>query len=1125
MRPLESIHPQLPPLRLVNRHSEEYVGACPFCGGDAGSDRFHVWMAAAGGRPARRFWCRNCGEKGLIDRRFSTTGTPDSQFHIQISARLTDNQKAETRQPHAPCQAHIPYYRQLYALVALWAHTNLFDPTNPDPLRYIQKRGLSSEDAQRHLLGYGLFDPQALPTYLSSEATEILPYAEEAGLLIRDRSGGLRTHPNLCGAITFPYIADSQVIDIRMRRVGSGHKTRSLPGSYEDRGATLPMGWDTLEGEDTILLTESGEFKALLPQAYYEAGRLSLPTMGHPGLTNFRASWGKQLLDCGIRSVIIAYDSQPRPVRNGLIEIAPEEAATIRHGQALTAAGLEVRVLRLPLAPGETKADLDSFLLRYGPQPLQALIDTAPLLYDYQRAIPRLLLDQAKLAPATTYPTHRSRPRQLTHSIRPDDPPEQPIALDEARTQISEQVYEHATQGQGFLVLAHPPGTGKGHNTAAALATFKQNHPEAGRLVWTALRKDQLHDQQELSLQALHGRNSQNCRKIDEATILNTKGYHVRQALCERRCTHLNYCTYLRQFTQEGDFFAPLPLLQATRWWADAGVVVLDEFDPARLTRTTSITLSDLATMSRATSCPHTKAILGWIGQILSTTFDRVLTGTLFYAELAHVARVDGMNFWASLEHAIKALPPPEDQALLPGLACHAMLSDYEALPPAHLATLLAQMRREGYKELMGKHYTSRIEARKGVLQIFLRIEHLIAQLANPDQPKIILDATANEGLLRAIFPQTPVKIVQPTIAGGMRVIQEVSRDWAKSTLQGKRREQWYDSVASHIRPNQKTLVVCTLDCENDLKQALAARGHPEVKIAHYGALRGTNAYVGHDVILAQIYHPNLEHLIREGRALFADNATALDERIIIVERTLTDATGKRWVIQVPTFADSRLAALLESRREHELVQAALRGRPLDHPQTQITILFSLPLPGLVPTIISEAPASPNSNAGRQATAWAALLAAAQQSLESGQRQIDVQDLARQTGLSVVTVRTHWQQLATRLHLTPITRRRVVILPNGGKRTYARAVLLRRGRNVPKVRKTVTHTPVLMDQANNHDPTSCLIRHTPHAYQRSFRRSVRIGRCGQNLRYRMILAAAGYSIQLSIHPFMENQRE
>lgn len=1082
MRPAEQIHPGLPLLRLVNRHTEEYVGACPFCGGDAGSDRFHVWLAGSGGRPARRFWCRSCGESGLLDKHFGADHDDEDCDRIANAIRRAQERQAKARPQVEPRPEHIPQYRQLYATVALWAHAWLLDEANPDPLAYIVKRGLSVEDARRHVLGYGLYDPQALVAHIQAEAPELLPYAEEAGVLVRDRVGTLRAHWNLCGALVFPYFANGEVIDIRMRRPGGGYKTKSLPGSPEARGATLPMGWDTLDDASVVLLTESGEFKALIPQAAFEAGQLTTPTLGHPGLSNFRPEWGGLLASRGVRTVLLAYDSQPRPTQDGVIKLAPEEAAAIRHGHALAAAGLEVRILRLPLAPGEAKADLDDFQLCHGPRKLQELIDDAPLLYDYHLSLPRPLLERANLPIPSTYPTRRGRPRRIVAESRPAWETAQAIPLAETRQEIARQVCEHATSGQGVLVLAHPPGAGKGYNTTLGLKNYLQHALEPGRIVWTALRKEQLKDQQGLELVPLHGRNPGNCYKFAEAQALSKKGYNVRQALCERRCPHLSYCKYLGQFGQDADFFAPLPLLQATRWWADAGVVVLDEFDPAKLTRTVSLGLNDLAAMGRGTDCPHAQAVLRWIALILSTTLDRTLGGSLLYAELMREAANDGLDFWKTLQLAIDHLPPPEEQAMLPGFPAKATLLDYEALPPGYLATLLEQIGRERRKRLSGKRYTSRLEACEGTLQLYLRLDHLIGQLALPEQPKIVLDATANEGLLRAIFPHTPVRVEQPRIAGAMRVVQVISRDWAKSTLRGKRREQWYNEVASHIRPGRRTLVICTKDCKDDLQKALADRGHPDVQLAHYGAVRGSNAYQGYDVILAQIYHPDLKHIIREGRALFADDDTPLDERVATVERHLVDATGANWAIQVPTFADNRLAALLESRRENEMVQAALRGRPLDHPDTQITLLFGMPLPGLIPTIISEAPTSPASNAGRKAAAHAALLAVTQQLLDGGQRLVSVQDLATHADVSVVTVRGHWQGIAARLHLRAFTQRRLVRLPNGTRRSYARAVLMRRGRAVPRTvprRPVATGSAKRTDQARNHDPDTRVIRRSP----------------------------------------------
>ena len=194
-----------------------------------------------------------------------------------------------------------------------------------------------------------------------------MPYAQEAGLLVVDRQGMLRTHWNLCGALIFPTIAEGEITDLRARKLGAGAKARSLAGSPRDRGAIYPFGWDDIGDADTVMLTESGEFKTLVPLAAYHAGDLSIPTIGCPGINGMPATLGTALVAKGVRCVIIAYDSQPRPVRDGTIQLAPEEIWTLKHGMLLLDAGLEVRVLRLPLsradlAKPQPKIDLDDVL-------------------------------------------------------------------------------------------------------------------------------------------------------------------------------------------------------------------------------------------------------------------------------------------------------------------------------------------------------------------------------------------------------------------------------------------------------------------------------------------------------------------------------------------------------------------------------------------------------------------------------------------------------------------------------------------------------------------------------------------------------------------------------------------
>jgi hypothetical protein len=176
-------------MRLVNARTGEYVGPSPHC--RAGRDRYHIWMQpGVGGRPAGCYWCRSCGASGLLGDQQADCEDDGAPDEVQMAVR-----------PHnTPLPAHIPQYRQLYELTALWAHRWLLDAANPEPVQFLTRRGVTREVAERHMLGYALRDEQALVAFLSEHAPELLPYAQEAGLLVVDRQDVLRTHWNLCGA-------------------------------------------------------------------------------------------------------------------------------------------------------------------------------------------------------------------------------------------------------------------------------------------------------------------------------------------------------------------------------------------------------------------------------------------------------------------------------------------------------------------------------------------------------------------------------------------------------------------------------------------------------------------------------------------------------------------------------------------------------------------------------------------------------------------------------------------------------------------------------------------------------------------------------------------------------------
>jgi len=332
-------------------------------------------------------------------------------------------------------------------------------------------------------------------------------------------------------------------------------------------------------GTKTVIVAES-EFKALAALQACHAGQLAHPTIGQPGLTLFRPAWAEALRARGVEEAVLCYDSQPRRSKGGMPCLAPQEQWSLRHGATCAAAGLQVRIARLPLAPGDDKAEIDTFIAQEGAARFQQLIAIAPLLRAYHGALGQPLLERHNLPAPSAYPLRRPRPTRLSVSELSAAYPEATAApptqtLAEARAAIAAEVEAHATSGMGFLVLAHPPGIGKGHNTTLGLKRWLTITPTGDNgssfLVWTALRKAQIDDQQGIELIPLHGRGPQNCHKLPEVAVLAQKGYSVKDALCMRRCSHIDYCAYLDQFKQQGNSFAPISLLKATAClWASS---------------------------------------------------------------------------------------------------------------------------------------------------------------------------------------------------------------------------------------------------------------------------------------------------------------------------------------------------------------------------------------------------------------------------------------------------------------------------------------------------------------------------------------------------------------------------
>lgn len=232
---------------------------------------------------------------------------------------------------------YIQEIRQLYTDVAHYYHSAL----TPEAIRYLYSRGFTDSTIKQYKLGY--CPSGTHPLYKSH-------IAEEAGLAIHQKAF-------LAHRITFPYITHGKIVtDIRARAIDPDEELRykSPFGGVYYRGAIYPYNY-SMEQDQPVLLTE-GEIKALIAQQY------GFPTIALPGIT----SWRKGFIPK--QKVIVVFDTERKP----------DTQLDIRAAICTLHTYIEdLYVAVLPLDYNKPKAELDTFLLQYGPNLLQSLLTNA----------------------------------------------------------------------------------------------------------------------------------------------------------------------------------------------------------------------------------------------------------------------------------------------------------------------------------------------------------------------------------------------------------------------------------------------------------------------------------------------------------------------------------------------------------------------------------------------------------------------------------------------------------------------------------------------------------------------------------------------------------------------------
>lgn len=272
---------------------------------------------------------------------------------------------------------------------------------------------------------------------------------------------------------------------------------------------------------------------------------------------------------------------------------------------------------------------------------------------------------------------------------------------------------------------------------------------------------------------------------------------------------------------------------------------------------------------------------------------------------------------------------------------------DVETTPYFHLPQLTRLLIREATQALSGVDYPHRVVIAPGSLTLLLR--RTVDYRRIP--PHVVwLDATGRPEIYEQIF-RRPVQVVdaQPHMHG--RIFQVVDRANGKTSLvkSGQRTDkalQAEDLIGKIIEQHgylQPSVISFKDFVENtDL----------DVKTSHFYAARGTNEHEDADAIfILGAPQSNIYDIVKLAKMIYFERDTAFKVQWTTQEQVYNyiadDGQGRRYPVS-GFWHDSDLQAVLETIREDEIIQAAHRARPVNHP-VDIWLLTNIPIPSLPP--------------------------------------------------------------------------------------------------------------------------------------------------------------------------------
>lgn len=325
-----------------------------------------------------------------------------------------------------------------------------------------------------------------------------------------------------------------------------------------------------------------------------------------------------------------------------------------------------------------------------------------------------------------------------------------------------------------------------------------------------------------------------------------------------------------------------------------------------------------------------------------------------------------------------------------------------EQAPYFHLPALTNLLIREAKQALAGEDYPHRVILASGHLTLLLRHVPQYDRLS----PWIIwLDATGRPELYEKVFKR-PVRVVdaRPKLQG--TIYQITDRANGKHALLGRS-----GTVPTHRVEQAKTLIRRLIQTRNYQHPALITFQALEESFAdvcpsaHFYAARGSNHFERVDALFVLgTPQPDIYDLVKAAKMIFWEREEAFRVEWSVQPQAYAyvapDGQGRQYPV-AGFWHEPELQTILEIARDDEIIQAAHRARPVNHP-CDIWLLTNIPIPELPPDellTMAEALGTPE---GVQPFSWAGIL-----HLMENQETISLKDLT-DLGLNYSTARKYY---------------------------------------------------------------------------------------------------------------------